>query len=101
MQSEDGGPSPIAEEETGATTDTNGAPISAGIDDKDMQKSAAGLLLGKLLLLLSMSIIVGITANCLGLSLLVDRPTVFIPSFKNSMSHSAALHVATVLVLCR
>ncbi|DBA85834.1 hypothetical protein WJX77_008371 [Trebouxia sp. C0004] len=41
----DGGPSPIAEEETVATTDTTGVPISGGIDDKDMQKSAAGLLL--------------------------------------------------------
>jgi len=61
LQSEDGAPSPIAEEETVATTDTNGVPISAGIDDKDMQKSAAGLLLGKLLLLLSMPLLVGIT----------------------------------------
>lgn len=60
-----------------------------------MQNSAAGLLLGKLLVLLLMSLVVGIThsASRLLLSLLVDWPTILVPSFKEPMLHSAALHV--------
>lgn len=47
-QDEDAGPGPSAEgKSAGAIADTNGVPVSAEIDDKDMQKSTAGLLLGE------------------------------------------------------
>lgn len=47
-QDEDAGPGPSAEGKSAeAIADTNGVPVSAGIDDKDMQKSTAGFLLGE------------------------------------------------------